>query len=86
MKRFIKCFLVYYLMIIYLEVLFKLIAFENINLEDMIFTLIFSLIYAMWLSIINTFLNQKQRHHVNLINLILITFIFLSQELSYLIL
>ena len=86
MKRFIKCFLVYYLMIIYLEVLFKLIAFENINLEDMVFTLIFSLMYAMWLSIINTFLNQKQRFYVNLINLIIITFIFLSEEFSYLIL
>ena len=86
MKRFIKCFLVYYLMIIYLEVLFKFIAFENINLEDIVFTLIFSLVYGLYLSIINTFLNQKQRYHVNLINLILITFIFLSQELSYLIL
>ena len=86
MKRFIKCFLVYYLMIFYLEVLFKFIAFDNINLEDIIFTLIFSLVYGLYLSIINTFLNQKQRYHVNLINLILITFIFLSQELSYLIL
>ena len=86
MKKFLKSYIAFFAMIMYLEIVYKLVIFGGLDALYVFYTAIFSLGLAMLYTILNAFLRGKTRYFVLLINLILLTFIFVGEAVFTLIL
>lgn len=73
----------YSFLIISLEIIFKLLMFHRINLDSILYTIIFSLPIILFFTILTNFFREKINKIIFYVSLFLITFLYLFQYVFY---
>ena len=81
MKQVAKRFTFYYLCILFLEILYKVSTFHVFWNIELLYTAMFTVIYALILTVIIIFLPKKASFPVGLILMILITILFIGESM-----
>ena len=81
MKQVAKRFTFYYLCILFLEILYKVSTFHVFWNIELLYTAMFTVIYALILTAITIFLPKKASFPVGLILMILITILFIGESM-----
>lgn len=81
MKKFLKCYFFYYVLFLYLEIVFKALVFKNFNINDVLSTLVFTLLYSFIMCFITTLFDRKKSFIISLIIMIIITLVFIAEAM-----
>ena len=81
MKKLFKSFSFFFLSIMFLEIIYKLFVFKSLFNINLLYTSLFSTIYALFLTILNLFLPKKIKFSTILFSMFIITVIFISEAI-----
>ena len=81
MKNFLKCFAFYFVLIFLLEYVYKVAVFNIWFDSGLIYTALFTTLYALFFTILTIFLPKKASFPVTLTLFVLMTFIFIAEAM-----
>lgn len=79
MKKFLKCFLFFFLSLVFLEYVYKVAAFHILFDRGLIYMVLFSALYAWFMTIIALFLPKKLSFPTTVIIMFITTIIFIAE-------
>ncbi len=84
MKQTIKNIIINTIFILYLEIIYHILIFSNINTKEIIYITIFSIINTLFIDIISNITNNKTiNKYINLIINTIITILFITYLMNY---
>lgn len=84
MKQTIKNIIINTIFILYLEIIYHILIFNNINIREIIYITIFSIINTLFIDIISNITNNKKiNKYINLIINTIITILFITYLMNY---
>ncbi len=81
MKKFLKCYFFYYILFLYLEIIFKILVFKSFNINDILSTMVYTLLYSFIMCTISCLFERKRSFVISLIIMIIITLIFVAEAM-----
>lgn len=79
MKKFLKCFIFYFLSLLFLECLYKVVCYNIFFDDGFIYMTLFSIVYSFFMTIITMFLPKKLSYPVSLIIFGMTTILFIAE-------